>query len=770
MAELIRQKLSFSLPWCVPTVQPIELFFFQRVFHALCEQQMVQKPEDNDDPLQMSSVPEIEEEQEVPTVVFQRAFVRLFRIIQDDRTLEADEYDRNRNGKVGWFEFCSLWKEGGEKGIHVRLTLAERIFLTLEDGERSILGKIWSFLIFLAILASTGSFIVSTLPEMQEQCPQFETPEYDELCLPRPKEFFRTIDMICAILFTVEYVIRLVLSAFMRTELVDVDKALLLKWMVSDEVIDIPSRCRRVAGWVLTFSNIIDLAAIIPWYLSEIMDSTVDGHMHNENVLLKILRLTRVIRAFRLGRRFEAVIIIVRSVRRSLRALYVLVLNLFLGMIIFGALMYFAEQGTWNPERQAYERIKDGEPQRSPFESIPSCFWWAIVTATTVGYGDVHTPATASGKIVAGLTMVWSLCALALPIGVIGGNFTQVWEEYDSMKKNEELRRYNEDMMLKRSSAWGDPLHYSKRLLLELWHDSGLQQSGQHCEWQSEFMGEVDFTLRLEQDQPERRRCRLPLTQNLEKAKRKVSGHLTFEYHWEPQAKAGPETLLLGCLEVNVVKAECILNIDWKGTGISDPYCRVIAYPNSPNQDGTISSESHRTRTIFDTTTPKWDETVSFDFCWKRGISKDALEAGMRLISREISGMKPVTSPDGTGSRELGDASHPVSSLRSKGRHGTQGDVLNIVPELQREVDRLRNVMPELQEEIIEVEKDMQCILYALKCRRPQYKPEMVQWRTAPDVADASVELLPVGQLRDSSSLSEQPLSEQPLSEAPQMW
>merc|ERR1712070_244009 len=155
------------------------------------------------------------------------------------------------------------------------------------------------------------------------------------------------------------------------------------------------------------------------------------------------------------------------------------------GVIIFGALMYFCEQGAWDREREAHTRWiglewnstkKEWEDSydRSPFESIPACFWWAIVTATTVGYGDMY-PTTPAGKTIAGFCMAWSLCVLALPIGVIGGNFSNVWDEYD---KEKELERFNiekEQMMLQRSIAWGDPLHYSRRVLIEVWHDPGLR-------------------------------------------------------------------------------------------------------------------------------------------------------------------------------------------------------------------------------------------------------------------------------------------------------
>merc|ERR1719223_304560 len=144
-----------------------------------------------------------------------------------------------------------------------------------------------------------------------------------------------------------------------------------------------------------------------------------------------------------------------RSLRKSLRALYVLVLNLCLGMVIFGALMYFAEQGDWYEEAGAFMRWEGTQWNdtslrhtavrgRSPFESIPSCFWWAIVTATTVGYGDYYSPTTVAGKFVAGISMVWSLCVLALPIGVIGGNFAMVWEDYDKEKQEAERTRIEE--------------------------------------------------------------------------------------------------------------------------------------------------------------------------------------------------------------------------------------------------------------------------------------------------------------------------------------
>merc|ERR1711871_824878 len=79
----------------------------------------------------------------------------------------------------------------------------------------------------------------------------------------------------------------------------------------------------------------------------------------------------------------------------------------------------------------------------SPFRSIPECFWWVVVTCTTVGYGD-HFSTTTGGQVAAAIAMVWSLCVLALPVGVIGANFAAVWEEYDSEKQDENALRRNQ--------------------------------------------------------------------------------------------------------------------------------------------------------------------------------------------------------------------------------------------------------------------------------------------------------------------------------------
>merc|ERR1711879_681008 len=112
------------------------------------------------------------------------------------------------------------------------------------------------------------------------------------------------------------------------------------------------------------------------------------------------------------------------------------------------------------------------------------------------------------GKCVAAISMVWSLCVLALPIGVIGGNFAIVWQDYDNEKRREASIKAAEESMLKKSMAWGDPLHNSRRLILEVWHDPGDLETYMY---QSEFLGEVDCLLELDPEEPVKARSlRLP--------------------------------------------------------------------------------------------------------------------------------------------------------------------------------------------------------------------------------------------------------------------
>merc|ERR1719464_50154 len=124
--------------------------------------------------------------------------------------------------------------------------------------------------------------------------------------------------------------------------------------MCTDELVHYPTRSQRVWNFVRAWPNIIDLLAILPTYVGWTIPR--GSSSESVSVLIKLTRLMRIVRAFRLGRRFQAVIVIAKAMQRSMRILWVLILNIFINMLVFGAIMYFVEQGEYKPELQTYIR------------------------------------------------------------------------------------------------------------------------------------------------------------------------------------------------------------------------------------------------------------------------------------------------------------------------------------------------------------------------------------------------------------------------------
>jgi len=156
--------------------------------------------------------------------------------------------------------------------------------------------------------------------------------------------------------------------------------------------------------------NILDFLAILPFYLELILNRAGLTGLR----VVRIVRLTRVFRIFKLSRYSMGLKVMILSLKKSAQALYLLIFFLLIGVVMFGSVMYYVEKGELDETDGNYYRVdSQGEKVLSPFQTIPHSLWWAIVTMTTVGYGDVY-PVTVFGKILAVVTFFLGILVRAL--------------------------------------------------------------------------------------------------------------------------------------------------------------------------------------------------------------------------------------------------------------------------------------------------------------------------------------------------------------------
>lgn len=149
-------------------------------------------------------------------------------------------------------------------------------------------------------------------------------------------------------------------------------------------------------------------------------------------MVLRVIRLARIVRIAKLSRHSRNLNTLIKTMKTSLRELSFLMLFFIVSMILFSTFIYFCEVG------------ENG----AMFPSIPAAFWWAIVTMTTVGYGDMY-PTTPLGKVVGFFCALCGVLCIALPVPSIVSNFHRLYQEDQIMNphgnfgyesKDEEIR------------------------------------------------------------------------------------------------------------------------------------------------------------------------------------------------------------------------------------------------------------------------------------------------------------------------------------------
>lgn len=242
-----------------------------------------------------------------------------------------------------------------------------RIYEILGNNLRTgdVLGRAISISLLTLIAANVFISVLESEPAVHVHAPRF----------------FLWFERISVGVFTAEYLLRL--------------------WSC---VVD-PRYASPIRGrlrMLLSPMALVDLIAILPFYLDLFVPNVIDLRF------LRALRLLRMFRLLRIDPLAEALTTVMRVLRRKR-------LQLFVSFAIVLVAIFFSAGAIYV--------VEHGQPD-TRFTSIPHAMWWSVVTVTTIGYGDM-VPATAIGKIIGGLVSFIGICAVALPVGIVSSGFIE---------------------------------------------------------------------------------------------------------------------------------------------------------------------------------------------------------------------------------------------------------------------------------------------------------------------------------------------------------
>ncbi|KAL4217672.1 hypothetical protein ACF0H5_022414 [Mactra antiquata] len=294
--------------------------------------------------------------------------------------------------KFGWEE----QHRAGELNFWQRIQ--PKIWALFDEPYSSTSAKIIAVVSVFFIIVSILSFCLKTHPDMRVPVLKNATTNVSDgnhtwrLSKQRdvPHEAFFYIECVSNAWFTFEIIIRFVVA---------------------------PAKLDFLKAPV----NIIDIVATLSFYLDFLLTE-----LKQESDILEFFSIIRIMRLYKLTRHFAGLKILIHTFKASAKELVLLIFFLVLGIVVFAALIFYAERIQYNPDND--------------FESIPVGLWWAIVTMTTVGYGDM-VPKTFVGMFVGSLCALTGVLTIALPVPVIVSNFALFYSHTQARSKLPKKRR-----------------------------------------------------------------------------------------------------------------------------------------------------------------------------------------------------------------------------------------------------------------------------------------------------------------------------------------
>ncbi|MCL1832177.1 MAG: potassium channel family protein [Oscillospiraceae bacterium] len=243
------------------------------------------------------------------------------------------------------------------------MELKKRTFRIIQPHTKNdIPSAIYDWFIFVLVVVDMITTILATVSSFS----RFETA-------------FIVIEIITVIVFAIEYILRFWTADLFRRK-------------------ENPLKARL--KYAFSFIMIVDLMAIAPFFLQFVFP--VNIHILRTFRLLRIFRLLRVRKYVKTLSQFHDIL------KQKASQLFFSMIILFVLMLVASTLMYTAEN----------------EAQPEVFDNAMSGLWWAIITMTTIGYGDIY-PITAGGKVIGALFSLLSVAIIAVPTGIISAGFIE---------------------------------------------------------------------------------------------------------------------------------------------------------------------------------------------------------------------------------------------------------------------------------------------------------------------------------------------------------
>ncbi|XP_038659057.1 potassium voltage-gated channel subfamily G member 1 [Scyliorhinus canicula] len=288
--------------------------------------------------------------------------------------------------------------EGEKLGDFVEPSRCSRFMTKLRDmvenPQSGLPGKIFACLSVIFVTITVVNLSISTMPDLRAEEEKGE-------CSQKCYNIF-IVETVCVGWFSLEFVLRFIQArskfVFLRTPL-----------------------------------NIIDIIAILPYYITLLVDTTSvengkpgggSSYLDKVGLVLRVLRALRILYVMRLARHSLGLQTLGLTARRCTREFGLLLLFLCVAIALFAPLLYLIE----NEMSSSHE-----------FTSIPACYWWAVITMTTVGYGDM-VPRSIPGQVVALSSILSGILLMAFPVTSIFHTFSRSYVELKQEQQRDQRR------------------------------------------------------------------------------------------------------------------------------------------------------------------------------------------------------------------------------------------------------------------------------------------------------------------------------------------